>query len=131
MARFCLSRDIHFCNNIICVKHVTQTFHFLIHILVKFPRKYIFSKAPWSRITEWHLKTSNLVYCIPEYRDFSLGQFKRNNASKYAKMTVLLVWSFVVSFEFSHHLKLNSYLWDQTGFWSKNYVRELYFFCLD
>ena len=43
--------------------------------------------------------------CIPEYRDFSPAKigcwpntvnFKRYNASKYAKMTVLLVWLFVV-----------------------------------
>ena len=35
------------------------------------------------------------------------------NGSKYAKMAVLLGWLFVVSFEFSHLLKLASYLWHQ------------------
>ena len=60
-----------------------------------------------------------------------LGQFKSCNASKYAKITVLLVWLFVVSFEISHLFKWTSYLWHQTVFWSKNDVRELYFFCSD
>ena len=58
-----------------------------------------------------------------------LSQFKGYNASKYAKMTILLVWLFVVSFKFSHLLIWTSYLWHQTIFWSKNDVRELYFFC--
>ena len=60
-----------------------------------------------------------------------LGHFERYNASKYAKMTVLLVLLFVVSFKFSHLFKCTSYLWHQTVFWSKNYVRELYFICSD
>ena len=41
-------------------------------------------------------------------------------------MNVLLVWLFVVSFEFSHLLKLTSYLWHQTVCWLKNNVRELF-----
>ena len=53
-----------------------------------------------------------------------LGQIKRYNSSKYAKMTVLLVWLFVVSFEFSHLLKLTSYLWHQTVFMSKKTMLE-------